>query len=1778
MDIKKGDSEDIKREASDKHKGVTLQKLRAIQLIFEKIKTDSSAQIHVAIEHEGDVFIYSDAYKFLEENKNYDSKNFSFLSAQVLNTLVYFLDYWLKDHVNRSEHVFFTFYSTNKIAKEKNSEHVRSLGCELPDKPILELLGARNYTYTNILTVCKKAVLSEYDKQYKGKNHFKTIENFTDEEWKQFFNQISWHFEMPANSEVKKIVHDSIREFAEQKGLNILGKEDFIEAMLRMRLEDKQEESDRANRFLTSDSVELIFHKIVSQPVDKKLYRFLDIDYTELNNKLGDFSSRFLLEKYNSITSKRSAPQFLDRKVRQHNSELKIDKEKLEAFDHEVPKNEVIFGTLESFVSSRKPNFLFGEIGGGKSSLVAKFAHELSLNDKICILIPVNYIKGKIDQNFSSLYSCIDTFIESNIVLKGSVLPIEYLLRNTSVTLIFDGLDELGRLEARSLTRHLEQLNQEEPDVTIVASGRPLELQSVINFNSWNCLTTTDLAEEEILEILKNEAVCSGLSIEQAVDDSLVRFEFLKSRQELFAIAKTPLVICMIRDFLNSDLDDHSLGSLMYIVLTKRLEWDETDLKSNYNNFLESFSTNIEREKIISQIAEAMFTSEKRALSSEHLSQIITDIILTEGGDRKTIPEAISFYKNVFLQETAGLYSFISQPLLETAYAVKLAADFRKEGCVFDLNDNNWRAFSFAIAVNRVKGFSEKMEVFLINVLTELLRFENNTAVASIIITESKSPELSLLFIEKVSELSFRPLRVFGSMELVGGADLYSKYAMAYTISLAKDDGIKWFFAEYLDPIHPFNNDGHTIEDVLANLFSLLDYKLEARYLEKLLEFFNYHLASRTIACSSLLPVLVLVIISRIDARVRCLLLTDILYHPVVGKKAKELLLIESASDNIVYVRDGLEVVASKNETRNVEAVLFWFQIHIAGQSLNENIINAAIKIAAKGNDGLFEILIDKIGKENFCSFLRFQALSNLKEAAGAAVLLYSKFKESDFYLVARPLLADDDLYSFKDEKKRKILEDLLFKFPNESIEFARANIPRRRTQKDETTEIFIYNFNKLLTETDYILKNEFLDIVTYLPSYPVLSREAEIRDSYKKLLEAKPQYIEFLRQASDGLDFHLRQNANSILLCCFPENSKREIERVIHSAYMQIGSKGEWLKFCIKLSFSNEVLAYVYSLLPSLLEVSKYYALCLLYRNKFHLSKNEKDCLVEGLCGAGYFLDIDLHYTRTNSKRIAGEPEFFPKLIEILNGTHEKYSENAANILLDYHDEKLTKAQKAKCLILRNENWMQFFFEVNRMRPNLFKDEEFVAEFDKVNESLGEKTLLGYYKKALYDGNDCWLDILKKISEDHIGMMDAEYQFFYNWLVGLRKRRSDLTLLAGQAAINFLDFPVIKEKTDFGATLPFLAVIAAEFSDFNNDALEEVLKQYHCQEDTVCSILRRLGKIPEYYPLHREKLYLTVFSENRTRNFTPLKTEELEKFLYDGDDIPRDIIFNINSILINATNLHDEMKDSLINKMKALIISVVYFCRNEDVNFDLILGAVDKIGLPWYNDNVNFELRDLIFIIKEMKLRKVENKELYAGILKTRIENNNGVTVKNPDDDFLELLLLGVSFDFNILKIILNDLVQKTYLFKLTLMFEIFKYTVYRIPESDKPKLSLESERILKSLMNRPLEKGENGNLNQIMWMMSLLSFYLDKESREYSLLGYLKGLESLFISHREYSYNTASGGSFSIKGRDLIYNSDVILEHINQDIFQEALQKGAEIGTPEIKAICRMFSKVFF
>lgn len=1773
---------DIKRDASDKHKGIKLQKLRAIKLAFDTIIANPKTQFHVAIESDGDVFIYSDNRKFIEENKNYESKNFSFFSHQILNTLVYFLDYWLKDTVNKSPNVIFSFYSTNSISKEYSTEKVKDLNIKLPEKPILELLVNKEWDLENTLVeICKKAILKEYEKQYKGKNNkYLILEEFSNDEWKSFFSQVVWNFEMPANDDLENEVLILIRKYATIKNINIDSKEAFIQAMLRQRLEDKQDEGDTANRYLTDESLELIFHQIANQPINKSMYKYVDFDYKIFVQNIKDFTSSFLKEKYFSVNNKKDLPKFLYRNVKKHNSEIKIQTSHLEETRPDNLIKNVIVGDIDSFINDVKPIFLFGEIGSGKSSIIAQYVIDKNNEDNLCLLIPVNSIKGKVTSDFISLFECINQFINSNILVQVAFFNFEFIINNRPVTIVLDGLDELNNHEARYVLRHLEKLNKDYSEITIIATGRPIELQSIINFNDWNCLTTIELTENEVLEILKNEAIAANIPEEHVTNDAIKRLDFLKSRNELSLLAKTPLVVCLLRDFLTERVEDETLGTLMYKVLLKRLEWDEIDLKTNYFNFFNEFPTAIQRENIIAIIAEKIFLSQTKQIKDVQLSQIIIDSLENVENKNKIIPETILFYKNLFLQLNGNSFSFISQPLLEIAYSLKLAENIKDKSFFIDISDHNWRSLSFAIAVNRLKGYAIELNKSIFKILKKLLVYEDNIPIAAIIVSESKNSELAKLFISEISKLEFRPIKTWSKGSFFGEPDTYSPYAIAETIHLAGDSGFNWYFEEYLNPIHPIHSSEESqIKAILGSYFFIDKFSLNETKKSKLINIVDYHLGARSQSCSYFIPLFVLIAPEKFDLKTRCIMLAQLLHHRLYNSKCKELLLLESKQGNKNLVLDALEIVISNQDENKDETLSFWLNTCDNFDEINKTIVHKIIKNISNGKYKLYDELILKLPENDLITYLRYCVLIDNDVSEFAAILLYSKFNERDFYLITRPLLSKTQFYDIKHNDRKKILDDLLLNNPLISLKFLLTYIPKRKNSKDEIQETYIYYFNKVLKNVDEIHKQEFLYVVNKLPEYPILSRYPEIRNSYKELVNSKPQYLDFLKEATQHLDFRLRFNANSILLACFPENAKKELENIIFSASSRIFDRDEWFRFCLKLNYSDDVLNYLKSILPDLPALSRYYALFILYYQNVFLSEDNLNELIEGLTGEAYFFDLgDPFKPQHDIKRLGKQNEFYPELINILDGNEFDKASRAAGILIDYHFEKLSYYELGKAYVYICESWERNLYNFDKYKKELFDKKEFLEGFDAANKifenKFGKASLLKLYKNTIIDSKDLWLDFIKKLIYDDKFPDNYKIELFYKWLITLRKKTPSITSEAGIAAKDLLTYPAVKDDHKFKSLYPYFYLIADEFGTLDKKEIENILLNYECSDDIAVSFLSKLGYIPnDFRPDHFLSSHIKIFSENKTIKISKNDPKEIEKIFFDTETIPNNISEYIESIILFDLYTNEELTAiEQKGNIACFVVSIIRFCRNEGLTFKTILNAINEVGWPYYRNVLTQTFRESLFIIKEKLLDSKESLDRYILELKEDVDNKKRMIGNPVVDNFQELFQLEAPIEFKYLNILFDELINSPYSFNLNLMNNIFYFITNKLKEEDSDLLSLEVEKRIKVLTSNYSRKGLNDEVIPLLWMFSLISFYLEKEEKEYSSLGFLKGLESIFIMNADRNYNISENKKVVMRGRELMLYSNIIYEKIPSSIFQQVIINGSLTGTPEIKAICIM------
>ena len=693
----------IKREAGDKTKGFTLQKQRALDLFFDEMKLNPNIHVNVAIEYKGDIYLQSED-SYVEEQKNYDeSSTFSFNSKEILNTLAYFLDIWITEH--RSDSIRFGFYSTNKIAKEKNTGKVKNLNINLPTEPILELLIGEKYTTTNLLDSVKTYVVSEYNDQYK-KDITSELDN---ESLRRFLTCISWNFEQNNELEYEKIIIQKIKDCKFSNNLSNPSDAEFVYAFLMNSLEKKQNEDNYLLKFLRKDSVENAFLKIGRrETIPIQAFKYLNFDFSEFNTKTKSYLENFLKLKYRANVKNKQLPNLLHRKVAKHNREIKIQRENLEQSDiKNVQHLEVVIKEFGELLDSEKPTFLFGEVGSGKSTLLAHYFLKQIPSDIISIFIPSSFLKGKIQTDISSFKDIISKFVNNELNLENKFFDLDkILLSKKELTLIFDGLDEFENKEVRTLINHLRYLDLNYNNLHIVASGRPIELQNIVNFNDWNCLSTLNLTTEEIKLLLKNEAIADGLNEQEAEDDSQNRYRILQSKNELLSNATTPLIVCLIRDFLNTNINVKTLGDILYDVLKKHLNWHDQDNKINYDNFLNEYPNILQRERFLAEIAYKIHLSPSNKINEDVLFNVVNSNLLVSdnvNNRNSVVNEAMLFFKHNFLQKVGGEYVFQSHQLFQVVLGLQIfylissnkKFDFKNEQI------EKWREISYTGAIDR---------------------------------------------------------------------------------------------------------------------------------------------------------------------------------------------------------------------------------------------------------------------------------------------------------------------------------------------------------------------------------------------------------------------------------------------------------------------------------------------------------------------------------------------------------------------------------------------------------------------------------------------------------------------------------------------------------------------------------------------------------------------------------------------------------------------------------------------------------------------------------------------------------------------------------------------------------------------------------------------------------------------------------------------------------------------------------------------------------------------
>lgn len=1759
---------EIKREAGDKTKGFTLQKQRAISLFFDEIKLNPNAHINVAIEFRGDVYLQNGENVYVEEQKNYEeTSTFSFNSKHILNTIAYFIEIWLSE--GKSKSLKFGFYSTNKIGKEYETEKTKQLGIILPKKPILELVSLKQYSdETDIIDTLKKYLIDEYKIQYK-KDITSELDN---DSLIIFFNSINWFFEQDNEKEYDKEIIEKIQNSEFAINLKTPHSTDFVYASLMFALERKQDINDPLLKFLRKDSVELIFLKIAAgNPIDLHAYKYLNFEFTELIDKIKGYLLSFLKSKYYSNVHDKEFPELIQRKVARHNKETKIERKNLEETNPEIAKHlEVIIKEIGDLINSEKPTFLFGEIGSGKSTLLAHYFLNNISKETLPIFIPSTFLKGKVNIEIKVFKELINSFVNNELNLENKFFDLEtVLLTKKEITLIIDGLDEFDRSEAQRLLHHLLSLSNSFINLRIIASGRLIELQEIVNFNEWNCLTTLDLTKDEILQLLKNEAIASGLNTIESEVDAKKRFNILHAKQELYSNATTPLVVCLIRDFLDDNVNSKTLGDILYDVVKKRLIWDEEDKKENFIHFLNEFPNAIQREEFISHLAYKIYNSTNGKINEDEIFQVVNtyELIPQQTTQRtRVVNDAINFLKNNFLQKIGNEYLFQSYQIFQLALGLHLFNQIiSKKEFNFKLDYiDEWRIISFAGAISRRKGNINEMQVFFISVLDKLLISYKHTPATAILLSEIRNTTLNNIFLAKVQAFGFRPLMFWGN------SDSLVPQSYAYIFNDVGKSGFDWFFENYINPRHPskMGIDDLSIS-VLKQYFAVKNYELQDYEESALVSIIPFHIAARTYSCNSLIPTLVLTLPEKFDVKQRCILLAQLLESNIVSKRAEELLQKEWNAGNKAFVIQGLEI-ACRSEHIKSNALTLWFQL--VKDNIPKHILDNSINVIAKGNADIFAIIKEKIGEENLKSYLRFSALNQNAISDSAALILYKFFNEKDLTLIGETIMLKTPWFDYKSLEREKLLNDIIFSNGEEGFSSLINHLP---DSKDDLgiPEIYLKYFLKSIIASKRLYLNEFLNITRNLGKFS-LSRYPEIRELFIKVLEVS-EYYKVLKSMLGHLDGILRYNAATILLVCFPESEKEALEIVIRSSFRRLTDNQEYLRLCMKLNFSTETLDFIFDLLDDLPEISRLFAIKLLYHNNEHkLNKDLKEELVTGLLGKASFLDWSGNLIDDGIDKITANKMYFNFIKAKLNDSDFKSIQEASSNLIYHHYSNLNTSEKAKCWLFYLQNSEFSLVDFYRNYINLFDDNEFVMELKKhssINEGLlnGKKFLLFELFKILKENGE-WKDFfLTLLGKDRFSSHD-QLEHIYDLLIGIGKNDKLIGERLGKEIKDLMSYPIFNQDKIYNYLLPQFAVISHEFDSLKNDELANIISEYKIsQSEIACSLLFRLASVPNNYQPDRSfSNHIALFSAYNPNSDAIFNKDEIEKTLTDGDDIPSNLLSLVEWVLIKGLYSNAELKEISKNGNLATYFAIVIsFSRNENFSLSDFFNA-EEIGSFKYFARARTQYhKNILLKIKEIKLSDPSVKDNYILALIQSLANNKSTDII---DVFIELFNMKAVFEPNLLTKLFNALLEVPYRLNLRLLYHINQYILNTPSSKGNQELIIHVKQNLKAVLCSGNERHSN-EYELLAWSLSLILLFVEGKSCEEAERGFLIGLRNVFI--QDGNNYIVDSSTVKFKGRDLFIHSDMMLSQIDNSIIKKIIENGTKSNVPEISSISKLF-----
>jgi hypothetical protein len=1506
---------------------------------------------------------------------------------------------------------------------------------------------------------------------------------------------------------------------------------------------------------------------------DKLLSKYDNTDTFDLtiyrNNALAD-AHRFVNTKSRALKPSGTLPEILPLAVAVHDKNL----------HHRFsPKGELLSETqtlvtvslFEAMKQSRRI-LLLGDLGTGKSTLAGLLVEQVlqEMENALAYIVPAKSLKFELPLTVRSLLQAVSDFFNDQI--SPTISPIDqesFLKKRVEVVIIIDGLDEVPIPQATELLSQLGGLTDHWPNIRVLATGRPVELQGV-SYQDWQVLSTIPLKDNERFHLFKEEAISEGRTMDEAEAIAKQLLEQLRTLPALNSLATTPLVVRLLYPKLQSveEGQTYTLGDLLYSLIKERLGgWAKKDRKlPTTQQFEAKFPDETSRIALLGAFALKLKLQDSLPIEN---ARLYLQGLIRQYDASSELPltqEALDFFEQsgiIIISDDS--FHFPIQPFLGFLGGYALAMIWRnKEKAPAWLDSKHWRVVSFTATMLRRFGLNDHSRSQLLDFLQDLLLKEQNVPAASYIISEAQDAACAEAFIDNISRLGPRPLRVFYDEQV------QSAQAIAQTIKLAGQTGFDWFFEQYLNPQYPLSNTGsQTIDNIFEQWVYLSLDEVSEHEKSQLNKLIIPHTHAATMQLLRIIPLLAVIIPEAFQVSEKLWFCGRFLDRGLFSIRAKQYFREEFEAGHKTLVNNVLMKHAQAGYENAASAAWLWMTINNSERP-NAIILKTLIRAYDRSwisldREKYISHCIERIGSQNWDNLLRWCLFDNdHRVAAGAAMELYS-LGERRLSFLGEPLLKalHDGGYV---KQAEKILGSLVREIGPPSVRWLANQIAATAYGPDNAHSgwwrIFLSRLEELGDEGPPLLASSIGGIGPYLlPRYP------EVRQLFCNLLSG-PQgedYRDSLREQLYDLSPATRHGAAMVLVICDPQNESFALEMVTKLRRRRtFGLWGEWERFCLSLSFGPSVLSYLESKLPTLDSSALIFALAILHRNGIKLNDKNYEKLIDGLLE----LDNWALDPQEQDLSVLANSNSFEILVNIVEEKGGKKANRAAAELLQHHSDRLSSSLRAKCINLSIDNmklwhWSRAYDQIENLKTNSTYAQEVKEAATQIITQGGEKPLLELIRLAL-DNESRWEDVVWRLLCDK---SPSGFDLDDNglWLLDYGRMEPNYGTSIGKAARKFLNDPRLKSSPQ-GEIRQWLAVLADEFIGLSTEDMNSALLQGRPISGSAASaLIARLGNnVPTGYQ-KRDSVgsvpLISVVEDEISPTFSD-RLDQLKEMARSSDSLHPNVCQVLENMALEVPLSDQDLKRLAAEGVHGVLISsALSFVYGRSPNPKLAAKLLylprnlEEPQNPCFNHLARIFRNGQYIAIEEDE----EIKTAYLSILDNKLTYDNGEIFAIAT----ELLALRGYLTEEQIILVLNKYAKHPEYQDFGLGDRLTKWFAGDFDESSRVILIDELERGLEMLDTKPWDRGMN---NEFRFLLFPVAYWrLTEKITEKSIHVFLRGIKFTFQLRND---PHGREGPVAIMAR-----IEPLLSKVSKSILREVLAFGQTIDDPAVRSLCKIF-----